>query len=364
MDLVCGAVRVRVDDSICAMAAERVHCAAFAARDESLPLALTVKRVAAVEGGTKIDAPLGVCTFRRDGDVVEVALEDGMWRGELVLRLAWYLAGTGQGAVLIHANALSNGSYAFVAAGKSGDGKSTLARLSVAAELTLLTDEVVMLFPDGRVSGTPFRSDVERPGTPGLVPAKYFFALEKAQSELLKPLSALQATQLAMAQCFDVAEVALPRAEVRQRLLMFLSKVEPATFAFRKEPAAGELARALLSDDDDVIEREYANAQTQAARGGVAGLPSPAREVFTVTCLRNEVENGGFGQYFINETAAWVELTIASLLAIGAPKTAAMLQRASEARTSLERLAALDEEFYASPERLTPLLARFCRLRR
>lgn len=247
MDLVCGAVRVRVDDSICAMAAERVHCTAFSARDESLPLALTVKRLATVEGGTRIDAPLGVCTFRRAGDLVEVAVDDGMWRGELVLRLTWYLAGTGQGAVLIHANALSNGSSAFVAAGKSGDGKSTLARLSVGAGLTLLTDEVVMLFPDGRISGTPFRSDVERPGTPGLVHAKYFFALEKAQREELKPLSALDATQLAMAQCFDVAEVALPRSEVRQRLLAFLSKVSPATFAFRKHDDAGAFARAELA---------------------------------------------------------------------------------------------------------------------
>lgn len=246
MMLVCGAVRVSVDDSICAMAADRVHCAAFRATDESLPLALTVERVTSLEG-MRIDAPLGVCTFSRAGDVVRVEVEDGMYRGELVLRLAWYLAGTAQGAVLIHANALSDGAHAFVAAGKSGDGKSTLARLSSAAGLTLLTDEVVMLFPDGRVSGTPFRSDVERPGTPGLVRAKYFFALEKAQREELKPLSALAATQLAMAQCFDVAEVALPRAEVRQRLLGFLSNVAPATFAFRKHEDAGRFARAVLS---------------------------------------------------------------------------------------------------------------------
>ena len=100
---------------------------------------------------------------------------------------------------------------------------------------------------DGRVCGTPFRSDFENAGQPGLVKAKYFFALEKAAGEELKPLSALAATQLAMAQCFDVAEVALPRAEVRRRLLGFLGSVELRTLAFRKDPAAGVFVRGLIS---------------------------------------------------------------------------------------------------------------------
>ena len=175
-----------------------------------------------------------------------VAIEDGVFRGELILRLAWYLAATRQGAVLIHACALKEGDQAIVASGKSGDGKSTLSRLGVGAGMQLLTDEVVMLFPDGRVCGTPFRSDFENAGQPGLVKAKYFFALEKAQNEELKELSALAATQLAMAQCFDVAEVALPRAEVRKRLLAFLGNVEVRTLAFRKAPEAGTFLRGLI----------------------------------------------------------------------------------------------------------------------
>jgi hypothetical protein len=138
------------------------------------------------------------------------------------------------------------GALAAVASGKSGDGKSTLSRLSVGAGLTLLTDEVVMLFPDGRVSGTPFRSDFVHAGTPGLTRARYFLALEKAPHEELKPLAALAASQLAMSQCFELSELALPRAEVRRRLLSFLSHVEPRTLAFRKDPAAGEFVRAAL----------------------------------------------------------------------------------------------------------------------
>lgn len=243
VDLICGEQVLRIDTSICEMATERVHWKRFLSAGAP---SLTVRRHAALEG-TVIDAPLGRCTFKLDGDTLDVAVEDGVFRGELILRLAWYLLATRQGAVLIHACALKEGDLAIVASGKSGNGKSTLSRLGVGAGLELLTDEVVMLFPDGRVCGTPFRSDFDNAGQPGLVKAQYFFALEKAQREELKDLSALAATQLAMAQCFDVAEVALPRAEVRRRLLQFLSCVEVRTFAFRKDPEAGHFVRGLLS---------------------------------------------------------------------------------------------------------------------
>jgi hypothetical protein len=251
VELLCAEQVLRIDASICEMATERVHWKRFLAPNGAAP-SLTVRRHDHLEG-TTIDAPLGKCTFMLEGEVLDVKVEDGVWRGELVLRLAWYLLATRQGAVLIHACALRQGDSAVVAAGKSGDGKSTLSRLGVGAGLELLTDEVVMLFPDGRVCGTPFRSDFENAGQPGLVKAKYFFALEKAPKEELKELNALAATQLAMAQCFDVAEVALPRGEVRKRLLQFLSNTSLRTLAFRKDPAAGEFVKLLLSPHPDPL---------------------------------------------------------------------------------------------------------------
>ena len=180
--LVCGEQRIEVDASICEMSTERVHWKKFVTEAREGAPSLLVRRHAALEG-TSIDAPLGKCTFVHQGTTLDVAVDDGPFRGELILRLAWYLVGTAQGAVLIHANALTDGSRALVAAGKSGDGKSTLARLAQGAGLQLLTDEVVMLFPDGRVSGTPFRSDFDNVGRPGLARARYFFALEKAQAK-------------------------------------------------------------------------------------------------------------------------------------------------------------------------------------
>jgi hypothetical protein len=243
MELVCAEQVIELDDSICEQSTERVHWKRFLSSGGAP--SLVVRRHASLEG-TPIDAPLGKCTFRLGEGTLDVAVGNGVFEGELILRLAWYLSATRQGAVLIHACALKEGDQAIVAAGKSGDGKSTLSRLGVGAGLELLTDEVVMLFPDGRVCGTPFRSDFENAGQPGLVKAKYFFALEKAPREELRELTPLAATQLAMAQCFDVAEVAIPRAEVRKRLLAFLSNTELKTLAFRKDPEAGDFVRGLL----------------------------------------------------------------------------------------------------------------------
>ncbi|MFZ5445048.1 MAG: hypothetical protein ACOZQL_33970 [Myxococcota bacterium] len=247
VDLLCADQVIRVDASLCEMSTERVHWRRFIAPPGATP-ALVVRRHAALDGATAIDAPLGRCGFRFDGATLDVTVEDGMYRGELVLRLAWYLLGTKLGAVLIHASAVRGGQRALVAAGKSGDGKSTLARLCRGAGLELLTDEVVMLLPGGLVSGTPFRSDADNAGQPGVVRARYFVALEKAQHEALSPLSPLAAVQLALGQCFDVAEVALPRAEVRRRLLDFLASVEVRTLAFRKDPAAGVFVRGALEE--------------------------------------------------------------------------------------------------------------------
>lgn len=249
VDLVCGDVLLRVDRSICETSTERVHWQRFVAPASMTGApALEVRRVAQVENGTHIDAPLGSCDFRREGAVLWVAVEDGAFRGELVLRLAWYLVGTEAGAVLIHACALKRGDVGFVASGKSGDGKSTLSRLAREAGLELLTDEVVMLFADGTISGTPFRSDFDNAGRPGRVRARYFVGLRKAAMEALEPFNAMAAVQLAMSQCFDIAEVALPRVEVRRRLLAFLSAVEVGVLAFRKDVAAGRFVEHLLGE--------------------------------------------------------------------------------------------------------------------
>ena len=96
--LVCGEQRIEVDASICEMSTERVHWKKFVTEAREGAPSLLVRRHALLEG-TSIDAPLGKCTFVHHGITLDVAVEDGPFRGELILRLAWYLVGTAQGAV-------------------------------------------------------------------------------------------------------------------------------------------------------------------------------------------------------------------------------------------------------------------------
>lgn len=243
--LSCASGTLEVDRSILEMSTERVHWRRFVVDSPSEAPLLRVVRHGSLEG-QHVEGPLGSCVIRRQGGVLDVQVADGPFLGELVLRLAWYLGTTGLGGVLVHAAGIAVADTGLVACGKSGDGKSTLSRLCRAGGLRLLTDEVMQLFPDGRIGGTPFRSDFDNEGSPGMVTARYFVALRKADHEALEPLGATEAAQLALAQCFAVDEVALPRAEVRRRVLGFLGAVELRTLAFRKSPEVADFVRGQL----------------------------------------------------------------------------------------------------------------------
>ena len=243
--LFCAGGTIAVDASLAAMARPRVHVAAFTVAPAGPPL-LTIRRTPGLQGQA-LDTPLGQATVRLQGDLLELDLAaDGPFPGELALRLGYYLVASRQGGLLLHACALALGPDAVVACGKSGDGKSTLARLGRAAGLTLLTDEVVQLFPDGRVAGTPFRSDADNVGSPGVARVRYFLTLVKADQEALAPLPAMEAASVALAQAFDVEAFGLPPAELRRRLLGFLGVVQLGALRFRKHPGAGAFVRGLL----------------------------------------------------------------------------------------------------------------------
>lgn len=245
-DFDCAGAVIRVEASLADMSRPRVHLGAFAVAGGAPEL--VIERHATLPPHARVaEGPLGRCRWLLDGNRLDVEVPDGMYQGELVLRLGWYLVASRRGAVLIHACAVTDGHRALVASGKSGDGKSTLSRLCRGAGLSLLTDEIVQLFPDGTAAGTPFRSDADNVGQPGRFPVKHFVALEKAPHERLGALSALDAGALVTSQCFDGSVFALPRAEANRRLLGFLSNTSLGTLAFRKDPAAGEFVKRLLT---------------------------------------------------------------------------------------------------------------------
>jgi hypothetical protein len=248
VDVDCGGAVIRVESTLAAMSRPRVHLAAFEVTDGRPPELVIARHHKLPDSALVAEGPLGRCRYLLEGTRFDVEVPDGMFQGELVLRLAWYLVATRRGGILIHAAGVTNGTSALVASGKSGDGKSTLARLCRSTGLVLLTDEIVQLFPDGTAAGTPFRSDEDNIGQPGRFAVKTFTALKKATEEALSPLAPLAAAQLASSQCFDGAVFALPRVEVNRRVLAFLSKVRLATLAFRKDLAVGSFVRAVLAE--------------------------------------------------------------------------------------------------------------------
>lgn len=240
----CANEVVAVDASIAEMSRPRVHIGAFEDRT-GRPAAFSIERVKGLTGGQHLDTPLGLATVALEPKRLLVDIEEGPFLGELALRLGYSVLTSGLGGVLLHASGVARGTSALVACGKSGDGKSTLARLS-ASRATLLTDEVMQLFPDGRVAGTPFRSDFDNVGTPGLYTAKYFVGLRKADHEALDPLEPSAAFNLAIEQAFEPHAFALPRVETRKRLMQFLSAVLLRTLAFRKDAAVGAFVASAL----------------------------------------------------------------------------------------------------------------------
>jgi hypothetical protein len=130
-----------------------------------------------------------------------------------------------------------------VAVGPSGAGKSTFARLTRQAGGDVLSDEVLALLPDGRVFGTPFRSDPDMGGQAREALLGGLFALVHAPAEALAPLAPASVVPLLLAQSFRAPADGLTQAELLQRVAGLASHFPAYRFSFRNHPEAGEYVR-------------------------------------------------------------------------------------------------------------------------
>jgi hypothetical protein len=177
------------------------------------------------------------------GPVLHVEPPQDALGAELALRAAFHLATVSQGGVLLHASGVAFGGKALVAVGPSGAGKSTFARLARRAGGELLSDEVLSLLPDGRVLGTPFRSDPDMPGTAREARLAGLFALVHAPAESLEPLAPASVVPLLLAQAFRAPSDGLTQAGLLQRVGALASQFPAWRFSFRNHPEAGGYLR-------------------------------------------------------------------------------------------------------------------------
>jgi len=119
------------------------------------------------------------------------------------------------------------------------------------------------------------------------------------------------------------------------------------------------------------------SAATKIGKEGFEQQSMPQKVFTAIWEVESEVNNGGFSQYFLNDSAESASFVVNALTTIGAPKTADICSRAIvtafpggmpqtvEAILSiaadfsediLAKLEPLDQEFFSYPHNLTDLL--------
>lgn len=114
-----------------------------------------------------------------------------------LLRIVHTLLLAEQGGFLVHASSAVRNGRAFLFAGVSGAGKTTMARLAP-PDVTLLTDEIsyVRRQEDGyHAYGTPFAGDLGRLGENMSAPLAELYLLAKGTENKIEPVGAAEAAR-------------------------------------------------------------------------------------------------------------------------------------------------------------------------
>jgi hypothetical protein len=125
-----------------------------------------------------------------------------------VLRIIHTLILAKQGGFLIHAASAIRSGRAFLFAGVSGAGKTTISRLAP-PDVHLLTDEIsyVVRKNDGyRACGTPFAGELARVGENRSAPLSTLFLLEKGPENRIEPVGESEALRAIMRHILFFAE--------------------------------------------------------------------------------------------------------------------------------------------------------------
>src|SRR6202521_5432124 len=115
-----------------------------------------------------------------------------------VLRIVHTLILAKQGGFLVHAASAIRGGRAFLFAGVSGAGKTTISRLAP-SDATLLTDEISYVQHEGnqyRACGTPFAGELAKVGENQSAPLSTLFLLEKGPENRIETVAASDAIRL------------------------------------------------------------------------------------------------------------------------------------------------------------------------
>jgi hypothetical protein len=164
----------------------------------------------------------------------EVSQSNNPYAIDSVLRILHTLILAPRGGFLVHAASAARNGSAFLFAGVSGAGKTTISRLAPAGA-KLLTDEISYVRREGdryMACGTPFAGELARAGKNMEAPVKTLFLLEQARENRITPVSPAEAARLLMRNILFFASDADLVRQVFQSACEFAEKVPVQRLSF------------------------------------------------------------------------------------------------------------------------------------
>ena len=164
---------------------------------------------------------------------------------DAVLRIMHSLVLAEEGGFLVHAASGVRNDRAFVFAGVSGAGKTTISRLAP-PDATLLTDEISYIRRSGssyHAYGTPFAGELARVGTNLKARLAALYFLEKGPDNRVVPVSGPHAAHALIRNILFFAHDPDLVKRVFDAAIEFVSRVPVARFVFAPDERAWELIR-------------------------------------------------------------------------------------------------------------------------
>jgi hypothetical protein len=162
---------------------------------------------------------------------------------DTVLRITHSLVLAEVGGFLVHAASAIRNRAAYLFAGVSGAGKTTMARLAP-RDAVVLTDEIsyVRKTRSGyRAYGTPFAGELARPGANASAPIKALYLLEQGPHSCIESIPRIEAARALMRHVLFFAREEEMVARVFDSILEFVSRVEVSRLVFTADSHAWDL---------------------------------------------------------------------------------------------------------------------------
>jgi hypothetical protein len=153
---------------------------------------------------------------------------------DTVIRIVHSLVLAEQGGFLVHSASALRAGQAFLFAGISGAGKTTLSRLAP-PDTTVLTDEISYVRRHGngyRAYGTPFAGELARVGENVSGPLESLFLLEKGPTNRIEPLGHIAAARALMRHVLFFAQDEDMVKKIFDSVMEFISRVRVARLVF------------------------------------------------------------------------------------------------------------------------------------